>query len=170
MIYWKMNRLFIMICERRIFLSNESNSITDSNIKESISNGLRPYVEKLSFAEKIFMYLVSRYGEPNTPFCLVSAGIGAASILIAAWLQSRIFFFIGIFFLLFSTLFYDTRTYYLSRVCEKCGKEFAYAETGEPSIINRYSRIVTIISHHKCKYCGHEHEEMINVVAASDIC
>jgi len=89
--------------------------------------------------------------------------------LSAAWLQSEVFFFTGIFFLLFSILFYYTKTYYLSRACNKCGKEFAYSETREPSIINRYASIATIISYHKCKYCGHEHEETINLVAASEI-
>jgi hypothetical protein len=130
---------------------------------------MSPFAEKLSFAEKISLYLVSKYRGPNTPFYLASAGMGTAFILIAAWLQSKVFFFVGVFFLLFSTIFYDTKTYYLSRVCKKCGKEFAYAETREPSIINRDYRIVTIVSYQKCKYCGYEHEEMTNVLTASDI-
>jgi hypothetical protein len=147
---------------------SDKSSIKDNNIKDSISSGLRPYVEKSSFPGRIFVYLVSRYGEPKTPFYKASAGMGVAFIFLAAWQQLEVFFFTGIFFLLFSTLFHGTRTYYLSRSCKNCGKEFAYAKTREPSIINRYSSIATIISYHKCKYCGYEHEETINVVAASE--
>ena len=115
------------------------------------------------------MYLISRYGEPNNIFYIVFPGTGAVLLIVAAWLQSRIFFLIGIFFLLFSTFFYDTKNYYVSRVCKKCGKEFAYKETREPSIINKYSKIVTITTYYKCKHCRYEHEETRNVVSTSDI-
>jgi transcription elongation factor Elf1 len=150
-------------------LGTKSTSTKDINIKDSISNGLKPYVEKLSFAEKLSMYLISKYGEPKDTFYVTSAGTGSVFLIIAAWLQSGIFFLIGISFLLFSTLFYDTKNYYVSRVCKKCGKEFAYKETREPLIINNYSKIVTITSYYKCKYCGREHEETRNVVSTSDI-
>jgi hypothetical protein len=150
-------------------LENESTPIKENNIQESLSKGLIPYVEKLSFAEKISMRLISRYGKPNTSNYIASAGTGTAFILMAAWLQSEILFYTGILFLLISTLFYDTKAYYLSKVCKKCGREFAYVETGETSIINRYFRIATIVSRHKCKYCGHEYEETTNIVSVSEI-
>jgi hypothetical protein len=141
-------------------LGNISASSKGNTAKEAISNGGKPYVEKLSFAEKISPYLISKYGEPNLLFFFIVAfGVGIALFLIGSELQSRIIFFSGIPFLLLAVLLYNARTYYLSRICKKCGREFAYVQTRKSEICQDGMEKTTY-NYYRCKFCGHEHVEV----------
>ncbi|WP_440948670.1 hypothetical protein ACSAZL_10805 [Methanosarcina sp. T3] len=148
-------------------MGSKSVSSKDSAAKETLSEDFKPYLEKLSFAEKISPYLISRYGEPNLLFFLIiSFGVGIALFLIGSELQSRFIFFLGIPFLLFASIFYEARAYYLSRICKKCGREFAYLKTKKPMIADDWSQIIKIIRYYRCKYCGHEDVETKNAISA----
>lgn len=147
-------------------MGSKSFSSKGSDTKETLSEGSKPYLKKLSFAEKISPYLISRYGEPNLLFFLIiSFGVGIALFLIGSELQSGIIFFLGVPFLLLAAIFYETRAYYLSRICKKCGREFAYVETKKPTVADDWSQTVRITKYYRCKYCGNEYVETKSVIS-----
>lgn len=147
-------------------LGRKSVSLKGSHAKEKFSEDSNPYLEKLSFVERISPYLISHYGEQNLLFfSIVSFGVGTALFFIGTELQSRIILFLGIPFLLLVYVFYEARSYYLSRTCKKCGREFAYIETKKPIVMDDWSQIIKITRYYRCKHCGHENMETKNTVS-----
>ncbi|KKG17517.1 hypothetical protein EO98_03410 [Methanosarcina sp. 2.H.T.1A.6] len=137
------------------------------NAKEALSDCHKPYIESPSFEAKTSSYLIFRYGEPNLLFfCIVSAGVGIALFIIGSELQSRITFFLGIPFLLLAAIFYQARDYYLSRICKKCGREFAYVQTRKPVVYDDWSQTIKITSYYRCRYCGHKYMETKSAISA----
>lgn len=127
--------------------------------------------KKNSFVfKRISPFLIDKYGEKNIR---ISGLISLISSLITifSWLgvfpfisqfeviHSSLFFYFGISLFLAAFLLLGTASYYKSRLCKKCNREFAYEEYKDPSVQEiKTSKGVRRITtrYYRCKFCGNE--------------
>lgn len=120
--------------------------------------------------KRISPFLINKYGEKNIR---ISGLISLISSLITifSWfgvfpfmsqfevIHSSLFFYFGIFLFFAALLLLGTASYYKSRICNKCNREFAYEEYKDPSVQEiKTSQGVRRMTtrYYKCKFCGNE--------------
>mgnify|MGYP001264868801 CR=1 FL=1 len=120
--------------------------------------------------KRVSPYLIKKYGEKNIRFSgLISLTSGLITIL--SWfgifpfvsnfkfIHSSFFFYLGMFLFLVASLLLGISSYYESRKCKRCNREFAYEEYKDPSIQEiKTSKGVRRMTtrYYKCKFCGNE--------------
>ncbi len=116
--------------------------------------------EEGSLIESLSQYLVSRLGESKLVFMatgLLIAGMIAA--LFGFGQESVGNLLLGLLMLAISGVLFGVEDYYQVRMCEKCGRAFAFLQEGDPDIVET-GPIIMKTCYYRCKYCGHERVEV----------
>ncbi len=128
------------------------------------------------FIEKFSIFFINRLGERKVKYIgIISTIIGIIDVI--AWIVSitnniipmtynkYTFYVVGFGFLLFifGLLFLKMHTYKIESKCPKCSRDYAMEEYKDPKVEDidtREGTRRTTTRYYKCKYCGHEEEDV----------
>lgn len=145
--------------DNKVIINQNGNTVEYHGDKENV------FIHK-----RVSPLLIKKYGEKNIGILGLISFISSL-ITILSWLgvfpfvssfeviHSRLVLYIGVFLFIVAVSLLGISSYYKSRICKKCNREFAYEEYKDPSVQEtRTSKGVRRITtrYYKCKFCGNE--------------